>query len=92
MYTSSVRVEDKLRHGKQHRIDNVFIEEMKNKTRHLSQSNVNGSNDLADYCRKQPLAPSADIILTHGYLLNEDEKEQPIMKPYAPLGILYISA
>jgi anaerobic magnesium-protoporphyrin IX monomethyl ester cyclase len=34
----------------------------------------------------------ADILLTHGYFLAEDEKEQQIMKPYAPLGLLYISA
>jgi anaerobic magnesium-protoporphyrin IX monomethyl ester cyclase len=33
-----------------------------------------------------------DILLTHGYFLGEDEKEQQIMKPYAPLGLLYISA
>jgi len=32
------------------------------------------------------------IFLTHGYFLNEDAKEQQIMKPYVPLGILYISA
>ena len=32
------------------------------------------------------------ILLTHGYFLNEDEKEKEIMKPYPPLGILYISA
>ncbi|MGZ3899392.1 MAG: B12-binding domain-containing radical SAM protein [Bacteroidia bacterium] len=32
------------------------------------------------------------ILLTHGYFLNEDPKEQEIMKPYAPLGILSISA
>lgn len=32
------------------------------------------------------------ILLTHGYFLAEDEKEQAIMKPYVPLGILYISA
>lgn len=32
------------------------------------------------------------ILLTHGYFLNEDPKEQQIMKPYVPLGILYISA
>jgi anaerobic magnesium-protoporphyrin IX monomethyl ester cyclase len=34
----------------------------------------------------------SDILLTHGYFLGEDEKEQQIMKPYAPLGLLYISA
>ncbi|HET7816704.1 MAG TPA: radical SAM protein [Sphingomicrobium sp.] len=34
----------------------------------------------------------ADILLTHGYFLAEDEKEQQIMKPYPPLGLLYISS
>ena len=33
-----------------------------------------------------------DLLLTHGYFLWEDEKEREIMKPYAPLGLLYISA
>src|SRR6187399_1167610 len=33
-----------------------------------------------------------DILLTHGYFLGEDEKEQQIMKPYPPLGLLYLSA
>jgi anaerobic magnesium-protoporphyrin IX monomethyl ester cyclase len=32
------------------------------------------------------------LLLTHGYFLMEDPKEQRIMKPYAPLGILSISA
>ncbi len=32
------------------------------------------------------------ILLTHAYYLFEDEKEQKIMKPYAPLGLLYISS
>jgi radical SAM superfamily enzyme YgiQ (UPF0313 family) len=32
------------------------------------------------------------VLLTHGYFLNEDPKEQEIMKPYPPLGILYIAA
>lgn len=32
------------------------------------------------------------ILLTHGYFIAEDAKEQQIMKPYVPLGILYISA
>jgi len=32
------------------------------------------------------------ILLTHGYFLEEDIKEQAIMRPYVPLGILYISA
>lgn len=32
------------------------------------------------------------ILLTHGYFLAEDAKERLIMRPYPPLGILYISA
>src|SRR5215475_14380717 len=31
-----------------------------------------------------------DVLLTHGYFLYEDPKELQIMKPYPPLGILYI--
>ncbi len=33
-----------------------------------------------------------ETILTHAYFLNEDLREQSIMKPYVPLGILSISA
>lgn len=32
-----------------------------------------------------------DILLTHCYFLEDDEKEQQIMRPYPPLGILYVS-
>ncbi|MBK8965435.1 MAG: radical SAM protein [Saprospiraceae bacterium] len=32
------------------------------------------------------------MVLTHGYFLHEDPKEQAIMKPYPPLGLLYLSA
>lgn len=32
------------------------------------------------------------ILLSHGYFLEDDPKEKEIMKPYVPLGILYISA
>jgi radical SAM superfamily enzyme YgiQ (UPF0313 family) len=32
------------------------------------------------------------FLLTHAYFLQEDPKEQAIMRPYVPLGILYISA
>lgn len=31
-----------------------------------------------------------NLLLTHGYFLLEDPKERLIMKPYAPLGILYL--
>ena len=33
-----------------------------------------------------------DLLLTHGYFLYEDAKEVEIMKPYPPLGLLYLSA
>lgn len=32
------------------------------------------------------------VFLTHAYYLNEDPKELEIMRPYVPLGILYISS
>ena len=32
------------------------------------------------------------LILTHGYFLEEDETEKKIMRPYPPLGLLYVSA
>ena len=37
-------------------------------------------------------APPPDLLLTHGYFLAEDPKEQLIMKPYVPLGVLYLAA
>ena len=33
-----------------------------------------------------------DLLLTHGFFLNEDPKELRVMKPYPPLGILYLSS
>jgi anaerobic magnesium-protoporphyrin IX monomethyl ester cyclase len=33
-----------------------------------------------------------DLLLTHGYFLYEDPKEVQILKPYVPLGLLYICA
>lgn len=32
------------------------------------------------------------IVLTHAYYIAEDEREKEIMRPYPPLGLLYISA
>ncbi len=32
------------------------------------------------------------ILLGHGYFLNEDAAEKKIMRPYPPLGLLYISS
>src|SRR5271168_1846477 len=32
------------------------------------------------------------LLLTHAYFIQADPKEQQIMKPYAPLGILYLSS
>ncbi len=34
----------------------------------------------------------SDLLLTHGYFLYEDPKELQILKPYPPLGLLYICA
>lgn len=34
----------------------------------------------------------SDLLLTHGYFLYEDPKEMQILKPYVPLGLLYICA
>jgi radical SAM superfamily enzyme YgiQ (UPF0313 family) len=33
-----------------------------------------------------------DLLLTHGYFLYDDPKELQIMKPYAPLGLLYLAS
>ncbi len=33
-----------------------------------------------------------DLLLTHGYFLHEDPKERAVMKPYPPLGLLYLSS
>jgi radical SAM superfamily enzyme YgiQ (UPF0313 family) len=32
------------------------------------------------------------LLLTHGFFLADDAKEQQIMKPYPPLGLLYLSS
>lgn len=33
-----------------------------------------------------------DLLLTHGYFVDEDPKEREIMRPYVPLGLLYLSS
>lgn len=33
-----------------------------------------------------------DLLLTHGYFLGEDPVEQAVMRPYPPLGLLYLSS
>ena len=33
-----------------------------------------------------------DLLLTHGYFLDEDRREREIMRPYPPLGLLHLSA
>lgn len=35
---------------------------------------------------------SPDLLLTHGYFMYEDPKELQILKPYVPLGILYLTS
>jgi len=34
----------------------------------------------------------SDLLLAHGYFLEQDVQEQRVMKPYPPLGLLYLSA
>ena len=34
----------------------------------------------------------SDVLLTHGYFLADDAAERAVMRPYPPLGILYLSA
>lgn len=36
--------------------------------------------------------PDVDVLLTHGFYVLEDPKEREIMRPYPPLGLLYIHA
>ncbi|MBI2568426.1 MAG: radical SAM protein [Candidatus Schekmanbacteria bacterium] len=33
-----------------------------------------------------------DVLLSHGYFLDEDAAEQQIMRPFPPLGLLYVAA
>jgi radical SAM superfamily enzyme YgiQ (UPF0313 family) len=33
-----------------------------------------------------------DVLLSHGYFLAEDPAEQSVMRPYPPLGLLYLSS
>ncbi len=42
--------------------------------------------------RGRPGGGSMKVFLTHGYFLDEDVKEKKLMRPYPPLGILYLAA
>jgi len=33
-----------------------------------------------------------DLLLTHGYFLAEDAQERKVMRPYPPLGLLYVAS
>ena len=33
-----------------------------------------------------------DLLLTHGFFLDADPQERRILRPYAPLGLLYLSS
>jgi anaerobic magnesium-protoporphyrin IX monomethyl ester cyclase len=35
---------------------------------------------------------TVDILLSHGYFLADDPRERQVMRPYPPLGLLYLSA
>ena len=58
-------------------------------TRHGRLPSPHVADDRAGFRLSRTMA---DILLTHGYFLAEDEKERQIMKPYPPLGLLYLSA
>lgn len=38
------------------------------------------------------MSPRLDLLLSHGYVLADDEQERQVMMPYPPLGLLYVSA
>jgi anaerobic magnesium-protoporphyrin IX monomethyl ester cyclase len=48
-----------------------------------------GPNRAPGIVRRQSMK-TPELLLTHGYFLKEDPKELQIMKPYPPLGILYL--
>ena len=47
---------------------------------------------MRKYNRALMGAANMKVLLTHGYFLGEDAKEQRLMRPYPPLGILYLAA
>src|SRR5438270_4863943 len=49
------------------------------------------SADFSTSCPLDSLTPM-DVLLTHGYYLYEDPHELAVMKPYPPLGLLYVSS
>src|SRR5882757_5992988 len=70
-------------------------------TAHVALADVQAASGRNAACRAHGPRPNSlarheanmtHILLTHGYFLSEDEKERQIMKPYPPLGLLYLSA
>src|SRR5262247_2073924 len=54
-----------------------------------SRSRSGSRNGCGLRCR----CPSPmDLLLSHGYFLAEDKAEQKIMRPYPPLGLLYVAS
>jgi anaerobic magnesium-protoporphyrin IX monomethyl ester cyclase len=57
------------------------------------ESSTLGATTIGLVCsRHTTLGAVPDVVLTHGYFLEEDAHEQVVMKPYPPLGLLYLSA
>ena len=50
-----------------------------------------GHSGFCETLAPLPVA-TMDLLLTHGYFLYDDPKELQVMKPYAPLGILYLAS
>src|SRR5436309_14941347 len=53
----------------------------------LSRTDCSGTGNQKSRDSEMP-----DILLAHAYFLKNDIIEQRVMKPYPPLGILYLSA
>ena len=58
---------------------------------HLEVAQSASSDALAPRLGESRESPLR-LLLTHGFFLGEDPKEQQVMRPYPPLGILYLSA
>jgi len=56
----------------------------------MASGDTNGPENTGSAGNNDPRR--SDILLTHGYFLEEDPAERKIMKPYPPLGILCLSA
>jgi radical SAM superfamily enzyme YgiQ (UPF0313 family) len=57
-----------------------------------NQSNIKTKVTLNSLNRRGKAEKSSDIVLTHAYYLSRTKNEKKIMKPYVPIGPLYVAA